>query len=168
MQTIHILVESNDGSLNIKLGIDGVGHTNAPELLAYVEVIQLVKTLLYAMTGTKGVQESIDSANEMIEFMEKIIAVRVMGDDDIVVSSGETFLNELDALFKKHDGEQKPACRELIGKLGGGDNVSIVEEGVVENALEELARKIMSGELGQEEEKVDTPGIPAPTIFFSN
>ena len=167
MQTIHIIVESTEGSINLKLGVDGGGQTNAPELLAYTEVIQLVKTLLFAMTGANGVQDSIDAANEMIEVMEKIIAVRVMGNDDIVLTSGETFINELDSLFKKHDGDQKSACRELIDKVGGGDNVAIVEEGVIRNAIEELAKKIMSGEL-EEEESVDAPGIPAPPVFFSN
>ena len=167
MQTIHILVESTEGSLNIKLGVDAIGQSNAPEILAYVEIIQMVKTLLFAITGAEGVQESLDSANEMIEFMEKIIAVRVMGNDDIVLTSGETFINELDALFKKHDGDQKSACRELLNKLGGGDNIALVDEDVIRKAISELAQKIMSGEL-EEEESVDTPGIPAPPVFFSN
>jgi hypothetical protein len=168
MQTIHILVEAKEGGVNIKLGVDGVGMSSAPELLAYVEVIHMVKTLLFATMGAHGVQDSIDAANEMIEVMEKIIAVRVMGNDDIVMSSGETFIDELDSLFEKHDKDQKSVCREILSRLGGGGNISLVEEGVIGNALEELARKIMNGELGQEEDKTDTPGTPSPSIFISS
>ena len=169
MQTIHISMEANEGTVQIRMGIDAVGESTVPELLVYAELIKTIQTMLYAMTGAKSVQDSIDAANEVIAFMEKIIEVRVMGKDDIVITSGETFSDALESLFDEYGDDQKSACTDLLSWVAGesGATPTLVDKDAVNKALEELVQKVMDGTLG-EEENVDAPGTPAKPVFYAN
>lgn len=169
MQTLTVTVAVDEDGLHIRLIPDTEGQTFLPELLAYGNLIAGLRMFLEATVGYPTVEESLESAQKFNELMETVIRERLLGSPKPIMLSGLAPDDELDALFDRHNGDQMAAAREILEEQIGASptGMGIARTSDVSDAIERIAKQIMDGTLGQDNE-VDAPGIPAPPLFTAN